>query len=81
MEVSFPGCSLVRLELPAETWKLLWDLRASIQTMLHRNLNKQWDTVTDSDQDGRLLSLLVELLNNTDPSPLVECENTESEVD
>lgn len=77
VEVSFPGRSLVRCELPVETWELLWALRTSIQTMLYRNLNSPSDT--NSSQDGKLISLLVELLNNTESNPCVH--NSDSEVD
>ncbi|CAL8239002.1 unnamed protein product [Gadus morhua 'NCC'] len=40
VEVSFPGRSLVRCELPVDSWELLWELRMSLQTMLHRNLSR-----------------------------------------
>uniref|UniRef100_A0A3Q3WUW3 RNA helicase n=1 Tax=Mola mola TaxID=94237 RepID=A0A3Q3WUW3_MOLML len=66
VEVSLHGCSLVRCELAIETWELLWELRTSIQTMLYRNLSNPDNAVTNSAQDGKLISLLVELLNNTD---------------
>uniref|UniRef100_A0A3B4G9U5 RNA helicase n=1 Tax=Pundamilia nyererei TaxID=303518 RepID=A0A3B4G9U5_9CICH len=69
IEVSFSGRSLVRCELQVETWELLWELRTSIQTMLHRNLNSPSNT--NASQDGKLISLLVQLLNNTDSNPLV----------
>lgn len=77
VEVSFPGRSLVRCELPVEMWELLWELRTSIQTMLHRNLNSPSNT--NASQDGKLISLLVELLNNTESNPLVH--SSDSEVD
>lgn len=80
MEVSLIGNSLVRCELPVQTWELLWDLRTSIQTMLHRNLNNPGNAITNSDQDGKLISLLVELLNTTDSDPFVQ-NNSDSEVD
>ncbi|XP_015812278.3 ATP-dependent RNA helicase DHX30 isoform X2 [Nothobranchius furzeri] len=79
VEVSFPGRSLVRCELSAETWELLWELRTSIQTMLYRNLNDASNANTT--QDGNLISLLVELLNNTESSPLVKNNSMEGEVD
>ncbi|KAM4728420.1 ATP-dependent RNA helicase DHX30 isoform 2-T2 [Anableps anableps] len=79
VEVSFPGRSLVRCEVPVETWDLLWALRTSIQTMLHRNLNNPSNAIIS--QDGTLISLLVELLNNTESNPFVEMSGTESEVD
>ncbi|CAG5896648.1 unnamed protein product [Menidia menidia] len=74
--VSFPGHSLVRCELSVETWELLWDMRTSIQTMLYRNLNDPSNANTS--QDGKLTSLIVELLNNTESNPF---HNTGSEVD
>ncbi|XP_042353109.1 ATP-dependent RNA helicase DHX30 [Plectropomus leopardus] len=81
VEVSFPGRSLVRCELSQNTWELLWELRTSIQTMLHRNLSNPDRAVTSSYQDGKLISLLVELLNNTDPNPLAQSHDSDSEVD
>lgn len=81
VEVSLIGNSLVRCELPVQTWELLWDLRTSIQTMLHRNLNNPGNAITNSDQDGKLISLLVELLNTTDSNPFVQNDNSDSEVD
>lgn len=79
VEVSFPGRSLVRCQVPIETWELLWELRTSIQAMLHRNFNNPSNAIIS--QDGRLISLLVELLNNTESNPFVEISYTESEVD
>ncbi|XP_047225202.1 ATP-dependent RNA helicase DHX30 [Girardinichthys multiradiatus] len=76
VEVSFPGRSLVRCEVSAETWELLWELRTSIQTMLYRNLNNPGNA--NISQDGNLISLLVELLKNTESTPFVK---QESEVD
>ncbi|XP_049930535.1 ATP-dependent RNA helicase DHX30 [Epinephelus moara] len=81
VEVSFPGHSLVRCELPLETWELLWELRTSIQTMLYRNLSNPSNAVANSAQDGELISLLVELLNNTNSNPFVQSNNSDSEVD
>lgn len=81
MQVSFSGSSLVRCELSVETWELLWELRTSIQTMLYRNLNDPNSAVTNSSQDGKLISLLVELLNNTDLNPFAQNLNSDSEVD
>ncbi|TNM98217.1 hypothetical protein fugu_014463 [Takifugu bimaculatus] len=66
VEVSLHGHSLVRCMLPVETWELLWELRTSIQTMLYRNLKDPNNAIANAAQDGRLISLLVELLNNTD---------------
>lgn len=79
MEVAFPGRSLVRCEMLVETWELLWELRTSIQTMLCRSLNSPDNAVKSSSQDGKLISLLVELLNNTALSP--QMHNSDSEVD
>ncbi|KAM8727254.1 ATP-dependent RNA helicase DHX30 [Acanthopagrus schlegelii] len=81
VEVSLPGHLLVRCELSAETWELLWELRTSIQTMLYRNLSNPSNAVTNSTQDGKLISLLVELLNNTDSNPFAQNHNSDSEVD
>ncbi|KAM6920019.1 ATP-dependent RNA helicase DHX30 [Lycodopsis pacificus] len=79
VEVSFPGRSLVRCELSTKTWELLWELRTSIQTMLYRNLNNPSNAITNSSQDGKLIALLVELLNNTDS--LAQSHDSDSEVD
>ncbi|KAK2822478.1 hypothetical protein Q5P01_022543 [Channa striata] len=81
VQVSFPGRSLVRCELPVETWELLWELRTSIQTMMYRNLSNPSNAITSSSQDGKLISLVVELLNNTDSNPLAQNQNSDSEVD
>lgn len=81
VEVSFPGRSLVNCQLTAESWELLWELRTSIQTMLYRNLSNPNHTITKTSQDGKLISLLVDLLNNTDPSPFAQSNNSDSEVD
>ncbi|XP_017278017.1 ATP-dependent RNA helicase DHX30 [Kryptolebias marmoratus] len=79
VEVSFPGHSLMRCELPVETWELLWELRTSIQTMLHRNLNDPLSS--NVTQDGNLIALLVELLNSTESDPFVQNDSIENEVD
>ncbi|KAM7379417.1 hypothetical protein PAMP_004968 [Pampus punctatissimus] len=81
VEVSFPRRSLMRCEMSVETWELLWELRTSIQTMMHRNLNNPSKAITNSFQDGKLLSLLVELFNNTDSNPCAQNHNSDSEVD
>ncbi|XP_068587812.1 ATP-dependent RNA helicase DHX30 [Cebidichthys violaceus] len=81
VEVSFPGRSLVRCELSPETWELLWELRTSIQTMLYRNLNNPSNAIANSSQDGKLISLLVELLNNTDSDSSAQSHHSDSEVD
>ncbi|XP_028282610.1 ATP-dependent RNA helicase DHX30 isoform X2 [Parambassis ranga] len=79
VEVSFPGRSLMHCELSAETWEVLWELRTSIQTMLYRNLNDPDNANTS--QDGKLISLLVNLLNNTEPNPVTQNHISDSEVD
>ncbi|XP_061835289.1 ATP-dependent RNA helicase DHX30 isoform X2 [Nerophis lumbriciformis] len=66
VEVSFYGRSLVRCQLPADTWELLWEMRTSIQAMLLRNLSNPRNAATHQNQDSKLVSLLVDLLNNTD---------------
>ncbi|XP_030218967.1 ATP-dependent RNA helicase DHX30-like [Gadus morhua] len=66
VEVSFPGRSLVRCELPVDTWELLWELRTSLQTMLHRNLSRPDGPRAGASvaQDAQLIDLLVQLLNH-----------------
>ncbi|XP_019967260.2 ATP-dependent RNA helicase DHX30 [Paralichthys olivaceus] len=83
VEVSFPGRSLVHCELSVETWELLWELRTSIQTMLYRNLSNPSNAITNSSQDGKLISLLIGLLNNTDSNSnsFAQSYNSDSEVD
>ncbi|KAK5860049.1 hypothetical protein PBY51_021555 [Eleginops maclovinus] len=81
VEVSFPGRSLVRCELPVDTWELLWQLRTAIQTMMFRNLNNPSNAIINSSQDGKLISLLVELLNNTDSTTSAQSNHSDSEVD
>lgn len=78
VEVSLNGNSLARCELPAGSWELLWELRTSVQTMMYRNLSNPDNITTNAAQDGKLISLLVELLNNTD---FVQSHNSDSEVD
>uniref|UniRef100_A0AAV2JSC8 RNA helicase n=1 Tax=Knipowitschia caucasica TaxID=637954 RepID=A0AAV2JSC8_KNICA len=79
VQVLFPGNPLVRCEMAAESWELLWELRTSVHTMLYRNLKDPGNLTSNSTQDGKLLSLLVELLNNTDSNPY--SQNSDSEVD
>ncbi|KAM7400526.1 hypothetical protein PAMA_004964 [Pampus argenteus] len=81
VEVAFSQRSLMRCEMSVKTWELLWELRTSIQTMMHRNLNNPSNAIANSYQDGQLLSLLVELLNNTDSNPCAQNHNSDSEVD
>uniref|UniRef100_A0A8C8LVG5 RNA helicase n=1 Tax=Oncorhynchus tshawytscha TaxID=74940 RepID=A0A8C8LVG5_ONCTS len=83
VEVAFPGRSLVRCELSVQTWELLWELRSSIQTMLYRNLRPH-SSANYITQDGKLISLLVELLNNTEQSntdPQPNGGHSDSEID
>ncbi|XP_017540855.1 ATP-dependent RNA helicase DHX30 [Pygocentrus nattereri] len=71
VEVAMPGRSLVRWEMSAQSWELLWELRTSLQAMVHRNLQALTsDSVSkaSSTQDDQLISLLVDLLNNTEPA-------------
>ncbi|XP_060900797.1 ATP-dependent RNA helicase DHX30 [Labrus mixtus] len=81
VEVSLHGRSLVRCELSVAAWELLWELRTSIQTMLYRNLSHPSNAVNNATQDGELISLLVELLNNTESNPFTPNHNSDSEVD
>ncbi|KAG7330534.1 hypothetical protein KOW79_006756 [Hemibagrus wyckioides] len=70
VEVSMPGRSLIRWELSAQSWELLWSLRTSLQAMLQRNLRPLTSGCTveqNSVQDSQLISLLVDLLNSTEP--------------
>ncbi|XP_017327695.3 ATP-dependent RNA helicase DHX30 isoform X2 [Ictalurus punctatus] len=70
VEVTMPGRSLVRWELSAQGWEVLWALRTSLQAMLHRNLRPLTSGCSveeNSTQDSQLISLLVDLLNSTEP--------------
>uniref|UniRef100_A0A8C4I221 RNA helicase n=1 Tax=Dicentrarchus labrax TaxID=13489 RepID=A0A8C4I221_DICLA len=78
--LSLPGHTLVHCELSVETWDLLWDLRTSMQTMLYRNFSNPSNAIIHSAQDKKLISLLVELLNNTNSSPFIQ-NDSDSEVD
>lgn len=78
VEVSLNGNSLARCELATGSWELLWELRTSIQTMMYRNLSNPDNIVAHAAQDGKLISLLVELLNNTD---FLQSHSSDSEVD
>ncbi|XP_061694717.1 ATP-dependent RNA helicase DHX30 [Syngnathoides biaculeatus] len=78
VEVALAGRSLARCRLPADTWELLWELRTSVQAMMRRKLGRPAGAGVRSGQDGELISLLVELLNNTDANPWTR---NESEVD
>lgn len=77
VEVSLHGHSLVRCMLSVESWELLWELRTSIQTMLYRNLKDPNNAIANTAQDGKLISLLVELLNNTDSNLSAENHSKE----
>ncbi|KAM9322928.1 ATP-dependent RNA helicase DHX30 [Pholidichthys leucotaenia] len=81
VEVSFLGSPLVRCQLSIEAWELLWELRTSIQTMVYRKLSNPSDSFTNCVQDGKLVSLLVELLNNTESNPCAPNHNRDGEVD
>ncbi|XP_068614425.1 ATP-dependent RNA helicase DHX30-like [Brachionichthys hirsutus] len=65
VQVSFPGSSLVQCDLSVETWKLLRELRTSMQTMMHHNLTNPSNIITNADQDGRLISLVTQLLGDS----------------
>ncbi|XP_030630684.1 ATP-dependent RNA helicase DHX30 [Chanos chanos] len=68
VQVALPGRSLIRWEMRAQTWEVLWDLRSSIQAMLHRKLQPSLQGSQRDDaasQDEELVSLLVDLLNKT----------------
>ncbi|XP_076001041.1 ATP-dependent RNA helicase DHX30 [Genypterus blacodes] len=80
VQVAFSGHSLVRCEMPVKTWELLWEFRNSVQIMLYRHLNSLRSTAQSSLQDGKMISLLVELLNNTDSTPQKQ-NGLDSEVD
>ncbi|KAG8014200.1 DExH-box ATP-dependent RNA helicase DExH1 [Nibea albiflora] len=80
VEVSLIGNSLVRCEVSVQTWELLWDLRTSIQIMLRRNLSNPSNAIANAAQDGKLISLLVDLLSSTDSNPFDQ-NNSDSEVD
>ncbi|KAK2860133.1 hypothetical protein Q7C36_004299 [Tachysurus vachellii] len=70
VEVTMPGRSLIRWELSAQTWELLWSLRTSLQALLHRNLRPLTsDCIVkeNSAQDSQLITLFVDLLNSTEP--------------
>lgn len=67
VEVALPGHTLIRWEFSPEVWQLLWDLRTSLQAMIHRNLRpSECGSRSDSRKDSELIGLLVDLLNNTD---------------
>ncbi|XP_068196409.1 ATP-dependent RNA helicase DHX30 [Antennarius striatus] len=65
VRLSFSGCPLVHLELSVETWKLLRELRTSIQTMMYRNLSDSRNITINAVQDRRLISLVTDLLNSS----------------
>ncbi|XP_035526206.1 ATP-dependent RNA helicase DHX30 [Morone saxatilis] len=80
VELSLSGHTLVRCELSVDTWELLWDLRTSMQAMLYRNFSNPSNATIHFAQDRKLISLLVELLNNTNSNPFIQ-NNSDSEVD
>uniref|UniRef100_A0A673I985 Helicase ATP-binding domain-containing protein n=1 Tax=Sinocyclocheilus rhinocerous TaxID=307959 RepID=A0A673I985_9TELE len=68
--VLLPGHSLIRWEFSPHVWELLWDLRTSLQAMIHRSLRRcDRRSTSGGCKDSELVALLVELLNNTDPEP------------
>ncbi|XP_016388305.1 putative ATP-dependent RNA helicase DHX30, partial [Sinocyclocheilus rhinocerous] len=70
VEVLLPGHSLIRWEFSPHVWELLWDLRTSLQAMIHRSLRRcDRRSTSGGCKDSELVALLVELLNNTDPEP------------
>ncbi|KAL0199951.1 hypothetical protein M9458_003138, partial [Cirrhinus mrigala] len=86
--VVLPGHTLIRWEFSPHVWELLWDLRTSLQAMIHRNLRRsQCQSTADDCKDGELIALLVELLNNTDSDSMsdqdefssVSTENTQAD--
>ncbi|XP_057189902.1 ATP-dependent RNA helicase DHX30 [Triplophysa rosa] len=69
VEVALSGHALIRWQLSPHTWELLWDLRTSLQAMIQRNLRPselKSNSTENNWKDSQLLSLLVDLLNNTD---------------
>lgn len=69
VEVALPGHALIRWQFSPHAWELLWDLRTSLQAMIHRKLqhSKLKSNFSDNNsKDSQLISLLVDLLNNTD---------------
>ncbi|XP_051984139.1 ATP-dependent RNA helicase DHX30 [Xyrauchen texanus] len=78
VEVALPGHALIRWEFCPHTWELLWDLRTSIQAMIHRKLRPSGlksNSSENSWQDSQLISLLVDLLNNTDSGARSDRDN------
>ncbi|XP_072567024.1 ATP-dependent RNA helicase DHX30 isoform X2 [Paramormyrops kingsleyae] len=62
VELSLDGHSLARFDLPTHMWEQLWDLRIALRAMVQRGLQGAPSRV----QDAALISLLVDLLNNTE---------------
>ncbi|XP_048868096.1 ATP-dependent RNA helicase DHX30 isoform X2 [Brienomyrus brachyistius] len=62
VELSLDGQSLARFDLPTQMWEQLWDLRIALRAMVQRGLQGAPSQV----QDGALIALLVDLLNNTE---------------
>ncbi|KAI2667144.1 ATP-dependent RNA helicase DHX30 [Labeo rohita] len=88
VEVVLPGHTLIRWEFSPHVWELLWDLRTSLQAMIHRNLRRsQCQSTADDRKDSKLIALLVELLNNTDSDSIsdqdefssISTENTQAD--
>ncbi|XP_064202687.1 ATP-dependent RNA helicase DHX30 [Anguilla rostrata] len=80
VEVSLGGRSLVRCELSAHSWNLLWELRMSLQAMLQRRLRRdhQASYPNTNAQDRQLIALLVELLNGTEQGTDVPHNDTDA---
>lgn len=69
VEVTLSDHALIRWQLSPHTWELLWDLRTSLQAMIQRKLRPnelKSNSTANNWKDSQLLSLLVDLLNNTD---------------
>ncbi|XP_029971019.1 ATP-dependent RNA helicase DHX30 [Salarias fasciatus] len=79
VDVSFPGRSLMRCRLSAESWELLWGIRTAVHSMMYRTLSSPSSASRNTEQDGRLLRLLVGLLNGTHQSGLAPSADSDGE--
>ncbi|KAI1902230.1 hypothetical protein AGOR_G00042570 [Albula goreensis] len=79
VQVSLGSRSLVHCEMSLQSWNLLWELRMSLQAMLQRHLRAGPPASyhNDTTQDRELITLLVELLNNTDEWTDVSSDSTD----
>lgn len=70
----------MRCELSSRSWDLLWDLRMSLQAMLQRRLRCQQRSLDPGAkaQDRRLIALLVDLLNSTQPGTEVSTRDADA---